>query len=216
MIRPLNVGVCPDFAEERWPSMDRVAGNCWRRSARHHAETIAADAAAAGVSASARCAGRPAAWRTTPIARATDSSTTRAISGASPARTTFTTSSITATRTWRGHSRPSRTVVTCHDLDAFRSIVDGRRRTPIGAVPRGDAVHPGGSAAGVARSPATRAAIADELMRLALVAPERVFVAHLGVGEQFTSAPDPDGDASLARLLPFHAQRAGGAARRQH
>ena len=27
MIGPLTVGVCPDFAEERWPSMDRVAAH---------------------------------------------------------------------------------------------------------------------------------------------------------------------------------------------
>ena len=36
MTRPIRVGVCPDFREERWPSMDRVADELLQAVARHH------------------------------------------------------------------------------------------------------------------------------------------------------------------------------------
>jgi glycosyltransferase involved in cell wall biosynthesis len=95
-----------------------------------------------------------------------------------------------------------RTVVTCHDLDAFRSIFVGaeeRRSAPFRAATRY-------ILGGLRRAKAIvcdTAAIAEELIRRTIVPADRVSVVHLGAGGQFTTTPDAEGDASMARLLPF-------------
>ena len=204
MIRPLKVGVCPDFVEERWPSMDRVAGQLLAALCASHAETIVAEPLRPVFRK------RAMRWSAGDLAYSADRACNRFIDYPRHLRRVAGAHDVYhivdhsyAHLAW---SVPAnRTVVTCHDLDAFRSIVDGRherRSAPFRAATRY-------ILGGLRRASAIvcdSSAIADELMRLALVAQERVFVVHLGVGEQFTSAPDADGDASLARLLPFHAR----------
>jgi glycosyltransferase involved in cell wall biosynthesis len=96
-----------------------------------------------------------------------------------------------------------RTVVTCHDLDAFRSIFEGtaeRRSAPFRAATRY-------ILGGLRRAEAIvcdTAAIAEEMIRRTIVPAERVSVVHLGVGVQFTTTPDAEADAGVERLLPFH------------
>ena len=114
-----------------------------------------------------------------------------------------------------GRFRRTRTVVTCHDLDAFRSILDGRPRTPIGAVPRDDAPHPRGAAAGVGDRRATlrhrRRADASGARRAGARvrrAPRRRRTVREHSGCRWRRQPRTS--ASVPRA------RAGGAARRQH
>jgi glycosyltransferase involved in cell wall biosynthesis len=204
MIRPLRVGVCPDFVEERWPSMDRVAGQLLAALGSSHSETIAAQLL--------RPAFRKRAMRLSSgeLAYNADRACNRFIDYPRHLRRVSGTHDVYhiidhsyAHLAW---SLPeNRSVVTCHDLDAFRSIVDDRHERRSAAFRAATRYILGGlqrAAAVVCDS----AAIADELTRRALVSPERVFVVHLGVGEQFTVTPDPDGDASLARLLSFPAR----------
>ena len=165
---------------------------------------------------SARRAGRPAPPRTTSIAPATGSWTTRAISGAWPARTTSFTSSITATPSWSGTCPPGRTVVTCHDLDAFRSIFERRRGAAVGAVPGRDALHPRRTAASGGRGLRHRGGRATSCFVRRSSQPERVCGRsrrrRRGVHDR--SEPGP-ADSSLARILPVFPRPAGRAARRR-
>jgi glycosyltransferase involved in cell wall biosynthesis len=100
---------------------------------------------------------------------------------------------------------PARTVVTCHDLDTFRSVLEPRReprprwfRAMTGRILSGfqKAAHV------VAVSAATR----DEILAFGLHAPERVTVIYNGVHPSCSPLPDPVADAQLSHLLPPNSQ----------
>ena len=201
MIRSLTLGVCPDFAEERWPSMDRVARQLLAAISAHHSDTIEADVL--------RPAFRKRAmrWSSGRLAYNADRACNRFIDYplhvrgvAGPHDVYHVVDHSYAHLVW--HLPAGRTVVTCHDLDAFRSILvsgDERRSAPFRAATRY-------ILGGLRRASAIAcdtAVIAEELVRRAIVPRERVFVAHLGAGDEFTIAPDQDADACVARLLPF-------------
>jgi glycosyltransferase involved in cell wall biosynthesis len=200
MIRPLSLGLCPDFAEERWPSMDRVAGELLTAIASYHSGTVEPDVLRP---AFRRRATR---WSSGRLSYNVDRACNRFIDYPRHLRSTSGSHDVYhivdhSYAHLARHLPAGRSVVTCHDLDAFRSIDDRRdeqRSAPFRAATRY-------ILRGLRRAAAVAcdtAAIADELRHRGVVAPDRVFVAHLGVGEQFTSAPDADADASLARLLP--------------
>lgn len=102
---------------------------------------------------------------------------------------------------------PGRTVVTCHDLDAFRSLLEpAREPRPIwfrrmqGRALRGleRAAHV------VCDSDAVHA----ELLSHGLLPPDRVTTVPLPAHPDFSAAPDPVADAEAARLLgPASAER---------
>ena len=94
-----------------------------------------------------------------------------------------------------------RTVVTCHDLDTFRCILEPERqprprwfRAMTGVILNGfrTAAHV------IAVSTATR----DEILRFGLHPPERVTVISNGVHPSCSPLPDPAADRQLAQLLP--------------
>jgi glycosyltransferase involved in cell wall biosynthesis len=94
----------------------------------------------------------------------------------------------------------ARTVVTCHDLDAFRSLLEPAReprpvwfRRMMGRVLRGmrRAAHV------VCDSDAVHA----ELLTYDLLPPDRVTTVPLPVHPDFSAAPDPAADAAAERLL---------------
>ena len=141
-IRPLTVPVCPDFLEERWPSMDLSPDNA-AALCPSHSET----------SWRSRCGPlfreRPMRWsagsgRTTPIAplqpvHRLPAPSARRVAGAHDVSTRRSHlrapgSSLPADRTGRHLPRSRR----------FRSTSTGRHDAESGTVPRGDAVHPGG------------------------------------------------------------------------
>jgi glycosyltransferase involved in cell wall biosynthesis len=201
MIRPLTVGVCPDFAEERWPSMDRVAAQLLAAIRAHHPDAIEADVVRP---AFRRRAMR---WSSGRLAYNADRACNRFIDYPLHVRGIARSHDVYhvvdhsyAHLAW--HLPAGRTVVTCHDLDAFRSIVESgaeQRSAPFRAATRY-------ILGGLRRASAIAcdtAVIAEELVRRAIVPRERVVVAHLGAGDEFTIVPDPDADAYVAHLLPF-------------
>ncbi|MEP7305036.1 MAG: glycosyltransferase family 1 protein [Acidobacteriota bacterium] len=99
------------------------------------------------------------------------------------------------------HRLPAhRTVVTCHDLDAFRSLLhpaDEPRSAPYRAMMR----HVLAGLRRAARVTCDTAAVADELMARQLISPERVIVAPVAVGPEFSSAADLDADRAAAQLI---------------
>lgn len=203
MIRPLTVGICPDFAEERWPSMDRVAAQLLAAIAADGRKLVAAQVLRP---AFARRAMR---WSTGHVAYSIDRAWNRFVDYPRYLRRVADNHDVYhvvdhsyAHLAW--HLPPETTVVTCHDLDAFRSILEHEnepRSAPFQAATR----YILGGLRRAAAVACDTASIADELVRRAFVRPERVRVVHLGVGELFTASPDPDADASLARLLRFAA-----------
>jgi len=94
-----------------------------------------------------------------------------------------------------------RTVVTCHDLDTFRCLLDPEReprprwfRAMARRILNGflQAAHV------IAVSEATR----GELLRHGLIPAERVTVVHNGVHPACSPSADPSADSAAARLLP--------------
>jgi len=100
---------------------------------------------------------------------------------------------------------PARTVVTCHDLDTFRCLIEPERdprpfwfqamtRHILNGFRRAAHV--------VAVSNATR----DELLQHALIPPGRISVIPNGIHRDFSPAPDPGADVEAARLLPSESE----------
>ena len=199
MTARVRVGVCADFREEGWPSMDRVADSLIACLARDHGGSV------------------DAALVCPPFARrASRLSTGRA--------------ALNVDRGWNrlwdyprhagriagqydvfhvvDHSYSqlvlrlpaSRTVVTCHDLDTFRSILDPQAE-PRSVLFRAMTRH---ILAGLQRAACVTCdttAVRDELVGRGLVPASRVVVAPIGVADEFSSAPDVDADREAARLM---------------
>ena len=194
----LNVGICPDFAEECWPSMDRVAAQLLAAISSHGLD---ADILRPPFRK------RAMRWSSGRAAHNADRACNRFIdyprhlrrvAGAHDVYHVVDHSYAHLTR----HLPPGRSVVTCHDLDAFRSIFEGEeepRSAPFRAATR----YILGGLRRAAAVACDTEAIARELIQCAAIQPDRVSVVHLGVNEVFTTAPNPDLDSSLARLLPF-------------
>ena len=100
------------------------------------------------------------------------------------------------------HNLPAeRTVVTCHDLDTFRCLLDPAKESrPLWFRSMTQRILEGFRKAAhvIAVSGATR----DEILRHGLVSPERVTVVHNGVHPSCSRLPDPATDDEAARLLP--------------
>jgi glycosyltransferase involved in cell wall biosynthesis len=99
------------------------------------------------------------------------------------------------------HRLPAhRTVVTCHDLDTFRSLLDPAaepRSRPYNAMM-------GHVLAGLqraARVTCDTAAVRGELVARQLISPERAIVAPVAVGPEFSSRPDVEADRSAAQRI---------------
>jgi glycosyltransferase involved in cell wall biosynthesis len=94
----------------------------------------------------------------------------------------------------------ARTVVTCHDIDAFRSVLKPPteiRSTAFKAMAR----HILRGFRSAARVTCDSVATRDELLRHGLMAPERLVVIPNGVHPSCSPAPDRQADADVARLV---------------
>lgn len=100
------------------------------------------------------------------------------------------------------HGLPSgRTVITCHDLDTFRCVIEpDREHRPRWFRAMSRRILEGFSKAAhvIAVSSVTR----EELLRHRLFSPERISVVPNGVHPAYTPAPCPAAEAAAARLLP--------------
>jgi glycosyltransferase involved in cell wall biosynthesis len=95
---------------------------------------------------------------------------------------------------------PARTVVTCHDLDTFRSVLrpeDDPRSPWFQAMTR----HILSGLQRAACVTCDTAAVRDELIARQLAPAERVVVVPVGVGDEFSPLADRDADIAAARLV---------------
>ena len=120
------------------------------------------------------------------------------------------------------HRLPAgRTIVTCHDLDTFRSVLipEDEPRSAIFQMATRRIL------AGLkraARVTCDTAAVREELLGFGLVPPERVSVVPVGVGDGFSPDADERADVAAARLVagarsrrdPSRRQRQSAEARR--
>jgi glycosyltransferase involved in cell wall biosynthesis len=95
---------------------------------------------------------------------------------------------------------PERTVVTCHDLDTFRSVLKPKE-DPRSGLFQAMTRHILSGLQRAHRVTCDTAVVRDELVGRGLAAPDRVVVAPVGVGEEFTPALDTDADLDAARLI---------------
>ena len=103
------------------------------------------------------------------------------------------------------HQLPSeRTVVTCHDLDTFRCLLEpSQEQRPrwFRAMSRRILSGMQKAAHVITVSETTR----EEILRYGLLPPERVTVVHNGVHPACSPVPDSTADAAVSRLLPSKA-----------
>lgn len=197
----LTVALCDDFAEERWPSMDRVASRLAAELANGHAARISA---ARIRPTFARAATRLPAVGGMTAAVKTDrffNRFWRYPRHAASLRDRFDLFHVV------DHSYahlvnalpPGRAIVTCHDLDAFRSLLEpdaDPRSAPFRSMTRR-------IAEGLSRAAhviCDTEAIRQNLVDARLVDGGRVSVAPLGVDDRFFSEDAPDIDTHVDLL----------------
>lgn len=199
MSGPIRVAVCADYREERWPSMDRVAdallaalaaderglvqATCVRPRFRHRVTRVHGGRLAANIDRGwnrlrdyprhvARLAGDY------DVFHVVDHSYAQLV-----------------------HRLPAeRTIVTCHDLDTFRSIVvpDAEPRSALfTAMTRH--IQRGLSRAALVACDTN--AIRSELLEAGFTCHDRTVVVPIGVDPVFTQMPDDEADREAARLL---------------
>jgi glycosyltransferase involved in cell wall biosynthesis len=195
----LRVALFADYPEEGWPSMDRVAAMLVENLRRHHATTIDVTPV---VPRFVRRAGVIGAG---PAASMVDRIVNRFWDYPRHAATLHDAYDVfhivDHSYSQLVHRLPAgRAVVTCHDLDTFRSLLqpaDEPRSRPFKAMSR--YVLSGLQRA--ARITCDTAAIRDELIREELVPADRLVVAPVGVGPAYSPQPDPDADREAARVV---------------
>jgi glycosyltransferase involved in cell wall biosynthesis len=195
----VRAALCADFREEGWPSMDRVADRLLAAIQQHHATEVEA------VPVCPPFARRITQVLSGKIAENVDRGINRLIdyprhvSRLGWRHDVF--HVIDHSYAQLVHRLPAeRTVVTCHDLDTFRSILqpDAEPRSPLfNAMTR--RILTGLQRAALVTC--DTAAVRDELIAGQLVAADRVVVAPVGVGAEFSATADAEGDKAAARLL---------------
>lgn len=100
------------------------------------------------------------------------------------------------------HSLPNRPViVTCHDLDAIRCIIDPSTTTPRSLVMRAMAERILTGMQKAALVTCNSSATREELIDRGIVPEQRTIVVHNGVDAAFTTTPDPAAERQADALL---------------
>jgi len=192
----MRVALCDDFREERWSSMDRVAAMLHAELAAHHAESFDAERVCPPfLHAATRV---PLAGRLR-VAFSADRFLNRFwryprhVERLASQYDLF--HVIDHSYAHLVHALPAaRTVVTCHDLDAFRSVIAPAEEKRSGAF----RAMTGDILAGLQRAACVMcdtAAIRDELVGRGLIRADRLVVAPLGVDTIFFEAAEPATEA---------------------
>ena len=207
----LRVALCTDFPEEQWPSMDRVANELAAHLRRSHSDAV----------------------DLTPVCPPFARRASRIV------RSGFAFTIDRALNRWWDYPRhvgtirseydlfhvidhsyaqlvhhlpPARTVVTCHDLDTFRSVLRPEDE-PRSALFRKATRRTLTGLQQAAWITCDSAAVRDELVGFGVVLPEHVSVVPVGVGEGFSAAPDEAADGTAARIIASRASGASGRSR---
>ncbi len=187
--------------------MDRVADTLVACLARDHGGTVDAALVLSAVHRRASRACRRAAPRCESIAGGTGSGITRAMPRAL-AGDYDVFHVVDHSYSQLVHRLPAaRTVVTCHDLDTFRSILDPRSE-PRPALFRAMTRHILAGLQRAARVTCDTAAVRDELVARGLVPAERIVVAPIGVSREFS--PDADRGRRSRSRAPARPRNAQG------
>jgi glycosyltransferase involved in cell wall biosynthesis len=199
MITRLRVAVCADFREERWPSMDRVADGLLTCLSRDHAGIVNATPVCPPFRRRATrwWPGRTSLNVDRALNRLVDYP--RHVGTLASAYDVF--HVVDHSYAQLVHRLPSaRTVVTCHDLDTFRSVLQPQR-DPRSALFQAMTRHILEGLRRAALVTCDTAAVRDEFVARGLAPAGRVVVVPVGVGEEFRPDPDPEADREAARLI---------------
>jgi glycosyltransferase involved in cell wall biosynthesis len=199
---PIRVAVVCDFREERWPSMDLVGEMLFR----HLRDCCAGDVTATQLVPVLRRRFERFALLSWKLARNADRVINRFLDYPAWLRERQSDYDLFHVV---DHSYAQllfalprqRTVVTCHDLDTFRCLLEPERESRprwFRALARRTMDGFRQAAHVIAVSHATR----DEILLHGLVAPERITVIPNGVHPLYSAAPDPVWDAKAAELMP--------------
>jgi glycosyltransferase involved in cell wall biosynthesis len=200
----LRVALCADFPEERWPSMDRVARELTAEIGRSHSARVDLTPVCPPFArrATRRAASKPLFMVDRALNRWWDYP--RHVERIASAYDVF--HVIDHSYAQLVHHLPARrTVVTCHDLDTFRSVLRSKEearsalfRTATRRILTG--------LQKAAWITCDSAAVRDELLGFGLVSPERVSVVPIGVGEEFSPDANEAADRHAARVVASRAR----------
>jgi glycosyltransferase involved in cell wall biosynthesis len=198
---PVRVAICGDFPEEEWPSMDRVADMLIAQLRRDAGGAIEPVAVRPPFVRRATRAGRS---RPSDAAFSFDRLANRLWDYPRHARTIADAYDafhvIDHSYSQLVHRLPARrTVVTCHDLDTFRSVLypdQEARSAPFKAMTR----HILAGLRRAARITCDTAAVRDEILSFDLVPADRLLVVPVGVSDTYSPDADPEADRAAARL----------------
>lgn len=195
----LRVALCADFAEERWPSMDRVANELVSHLRRNHSDAVDPTPVCPPFTRRAtRVTGSGTAFT---VDRALNRwwDYPRHVERIAPEHDVF--HVIDHSYAQLVHHLPSaRTVVTCHDLDTFRCVLRPEDE-PRSALFRRATRRILSGLQQAAWITCDSTAVRDELLGFGVVSPERVSVVPIGVGDGFSAVADEAADRTAARLV---------------
>ena len=201
---PIRLGLLFDYAEERWASMDLVGEMLLRNFARHHGDEVSVRRI--------QPAFRPRAGRLPGIggrggARNFDRLANRLIDYPRQARRLARSGEfdlfhlVDHSYSQLLHALPAgRTVVTCHDLDTFRCLLEPEKEPRprwFRAMTRRVLAGFRKAAAVACDSEMTR----RRVLEFDLLPADRLHVVYLAIDEALRPAPDPEADAEVDRLL---------------
>ena len=200
----LRVGIICDLVEENWPSMDLVADRLVHHLRREHASSIQAERLCPPLHPRLN-------WlpvhRSNGLAHTADRLVNRIwdyprwLARTVAARPFDLFHVVDHSYAHLVHSLPAeRSIVTCHDLDAFRSVLepaDERRSPPFRAITRHLLRGLQKAACVTCDSNATR----EELLGHGVIPPERAVVVPNGVHPDRSPDPNPAADAEATELL---------------
>ena len=199
MTRRVRVAVCADFREEGWHSMDRVAEKLLAHLSRTHADTIEATAICPTFvrRASRLSSGRMAANIDRGWNRLLDYP--KHVGTLSDQYDVF--HIVDHSYAQLVHRLPAdRTIVTCHDLDTFRSVLQpGEEARSWWFKGMTGYILAGLKQAG--RVTCDTGAVRDELVAREIVPAARIAVVPVGVGEQFSPGLDRVADVEVGRWI---------------
>ena len=205
--RKPRIGLICDFVEENWPSMDLVAGMVFESLEREHASTLQVTRICPPLR---RRFGRLPVIGNAPALHNADRLLNRFVDYRRSLKQRLEEFDLFHLV---DHSYSQlildlpagRSVVTCHDLDTFRCVLEPERESrPLWFRAMVERTLSGFRKAAhvIAVSAATR----DEILRLGLHPRERITVISNGVHPSFTPVPDPVADSELLRVLPIDAK----------
>jgi glycosyltransferase involved in cell wall biosynthesis len=195
----LRVVLVADFPEEEWPSMDRVANELEAEVRRGHSTEV--DLTRVCPPFARRATGMAKSKRLFTVDRALNRwwDYPRYVERIASEYDVF--HVVDHSYAHLVHHLPSdRTVVTCHDLDTFRSVLSPKDE-PRSALFRQGTRRILTGLQRAAWITCDSAAVRDELLGHGVVPPECVSVVPVGVGERFSPDADPEADRRAARLI---------------